>query len=211
MTDVTWMIKGREFAHCNCAYGCPCQFNALPTHGDCKAIVGIVIDKGHHGDTPLDGVKFAGVFSWPRAIHEGHGEAFLVINESATPAQRDAVLRIASGQDTEPGATYFQVFASTLEKVHEPIFAKVDLDVSVDDRTARLNVAGLIEARGETILNPISKEPHRAKVNLPEGFEYTTAEFGRGWGKTFGPIKHDLKDSHAHFCNLHLTGAGVVR
>ena len=68
----------------------------------------------------------------------------------------------------------------------------------------------IIEARGEPILNPITKEPHRAQVNLPGGFEYATAEFGRGWGKTFGPIKLDLKDSHAHFCNLHLTGAGVV-
>ena len=33
----TWFIKGREFVHCNCAYGCPCQFNALPTHGNCQA------------------------------------------------------------------------------------------------------------------------------------------------------------------------------
>jgi hypothetical protein len=210
MTDVKWMIRGREFAHCNCAYGCPCQFNALPTHGNCQAIVGVIIDKGYHGSTPLDGVKFTGAFSWPRAIHEGHGEAFLVVDESATPAQREAVLRIASGQDTEPGATYFQVFASTLEKVHDPIFAKIDFEVNVDDRKARLNVPGLIEARGETILNPITKEPHRVEVSLPGGFEYATAEFGRGWGKALSLIKFDLNDSHAHFCNQHLTGAGVV-
>ncbi len=37
MTDVKWTIKGREFIHCNCAYGCPCQFNALPTRGNCQA------------------------------------------------------------------------------------------------------------------------------------------------------------------------------
>jgi hypothetical protein len=41
MPDAGWMIKGREFGHCNCAYGCPCQFNALPTYGDCKAVVGM--------------------------------------------------------------------------------------------------------------------------------------------------------------------------
>jgi hypothetical protein len=211
MSDIKWMIKGREFAHCNCAYGCPCQFNALPTHGNCKALVGIVIDSGYHGDTKLDGIKFAGAFSFPGAIHEGHGEAFLVVDESATPAQREAVLRIASGQDTEPGATFFQVFSSMLEKVHDPIFAKVELDLDVDDRKARLNVPGLIEARGETILKSVTKQPHQARVVLPEGFEYTTAEYGRGWAKTFGPIRHDLNDSHAHFCNLHLTGTGVVR
>ncbi len=26
---IDWAIKGREFANCNCSYGCPCQFNAL--------------------------------------------------------------------------------------------------------------------------------------------------------------------------------------
>ena len=36
-----WTIKGREFSNCNCDYGCPCQFNALPTDGTCKAAVAI--------------------------------------------------------------------------------------------------------------------------------------------------------------------------
>src|SRR5438034_944809 len=36
MTNTEWTIHGREFANCNCAYGCPCQFNALPTHGNCS-------------------------------------------------------------------------------------------------------------------------------------------------------------------------------
>ena len=30
---VEWFVKGRELGNCNCSYGCPCQFNALPTHG----------------------------------------------------------------------------------------------------------------------------------------------------------------------------------
>src|SRR5262245_43327597 len=35
---VGWEIKGREFGNCNCDYGCPCQFNALPTHGHCRGL-----------------------------------------------------------------------------------------------------------------------------------------------------------------------------
>ena len=46
MSDVKWMIKAREFVNCNCAYGCPCQFNALPTHGNCEAVAGMQIDQG---------------------------------------------------------------------------------------------------------------------------------------------------------------------
>src|SRR6516164_1117773 len=149
MPDVKWMLKGREFNNCNCAYGCPCQFNALPTHGNCHAVVGIEIDKGHHRDTQLDGLKFAGIFAWPGAIHQGHGEAVVIIDERSNSTQRDALLRIISGEDTEPGATFFQVFSSTLEKVHDPVFRKIDFEVDVETRKARLVIGGLVEARGE--------------------------------------------------------------
>jgi hypothetical protein len=113
MADTKWTIKGREFVNCNCSYGCPCQFNGLPTHGHCQAVGGFEIERGHHGSTALDGLKFVGIFRWPGAIHEGKGEAAVVIDERANEAQRGALLRILSGQDTEPGATIFNVFAST--------------------------------------------------------------------------------------------------
>src|SRR5262249_25964578 len=150
-----WVIKGREFAHCSCAYGCP-QFNALPTHGNCQAVVGMQIDKGHHRDTQLDGLRFAGVFAWPGPIHDGHGEAFFVIDERANTAQREALLRIVSGLDTEPGATLFQVYSTTFERVYNPIFDKIAFDVDVEARTARLIVGGMITARGAPILDQLT-------------------------------------------------------
>ena len=116
MVDTNWTIHGREFVNCNCSYGCPCQFNGLPTHGHCQAVAGMEIEQGHHGVTKLDSLKFVAIFRWPGAIHEGEGEAAVVVDERATEAQRGALLRIISGQDTEPGATIFNVFASTLGK-----------------------------------------------------------------------------------------------
>ncbi len=73
MADLEWTIHAQEFVNCNCAYGCPCQFNALPTHGNCSAVIGITIDRGFHGATRLDGLNAAAVFAWPGAIHEGKG------------------------------------------------------------------------------------------------------------------------------------------
>ena len=117
MTDVKWTIKAREFANCNCSYGCPCQFNGLPTHGHCRAVVGIEIDEGHHGDTRLDGLKVRRHFPMARRHSRGQGRGRRHRRRARdSQAQRDALLRILSGQDTEPGATIFNVFASTLEK-----------------------------------------------------------------------------------------------
>lgn len=211
MAKVKWSIKAREFANCNCSYGCPCQFNGLPTYGDCRAVVGMQIEKGHHGKTKLDGLKTASILRWPGAIHEGNGEALIVIDKRANGAQRESLLRILSGQDTEPGATIFNVFASTLTKVHEPIFSQIDFKVDISKRKARLVVADLIETRGEPILNPITGKEHRVRIDMVGGFEYKLAEVGRGWSKTSGPIAYELTDSYGQFCNIHLSQSGIVR
>jgi hypothetical protein len=211
MADAKWIIKGREFVNCNCSYGCPCQFNALPTHGYCQAVGGFEVERGHHGSTRLDGLKFVGIFRWPGPIHEGKGEAARVIDERANEAQRTALLRILSGQDTEPGATIFNVFASTLEKVHEPIFAPIELQIDIPARTGRLVVPSVTEGRGEPILNPVTGRQHRVRIDMIDGFEYTLAEIGRGWSKTSRPIQLELADTYAQFAEIHLSQSGIVR
>ena len=95
-------------------------------------------------------------------------------------------------------------------EIHDPVFAKIEFQVDVDGRLARLSVPGWIDARGEPIRNPVSGEEHRARINLPQGFEYDTAEIGRGWATTQGPLKLSLEDSHAQFAKLHMTQSGVV-
>jgi hypothetical protein len=211
MANLSWEIKGREFTNCNCSYGCPCQFNGLPTHGNCQAVVGLQIDRGHHGDVKLDGLRASAIFRWPGPIHHGKGEALAVVDERANDAQRNAMLRILTGQDTEPGATIFQVFSTTLEKLHPPVFAAIDFEVDVDARRARHHVAKLIESRGEPILNPVTKAEHRVRIDMPNGFEYSLAEIGRGWSKTTGPIALTLEDSYGQFAALHLCQNGIVK
>lgn len=211
MTAVKWTIKGQEFVNCNCSYGCPCQFSGLPTHGFCQAVGGFQILEGSHGDVRLDGLNFVGIFRWPGPIHLGKGEGCVVIDERATPEQRNAILRIVTGQDTEPGATIFQVFSTTFEKLHEPIFAPIHFEVDVDERRARLTVPGITDGRGEPIKNPVTGAEHRARIDLPDGFEYTLAEVGRGWTKATRPFGMELSDSYGQFARLHLTQSGVVR
>jgi len=206
-----WELQGRELINCNCSYGCPCQFNALPTHGDCRAMGAIAIDKGHYGDVRLDGLKIGVVFQWPGAIHEGKGKCQPIVDSKATSQQRDAVLKIMSGQDTEPFATMFAVFATTLEKVYDPIFTKIDFDVDVEERRGKVRVEGVFELKGEPIRNPVTGKEHRARIDLPHGFEYEIAEIGSASSRSSGNIAFELKDSYAQFAHLHLNNKGPVR
>jgi hypothetical protein len=97
-----WEFKGHELVNCTCEYGCNCQFNALPDKGHCHAVAGIQIDQGHHGSTKLDGLRIAAIFKWPGPIYEGNGEALAFVDERADAAQREALLKIMTGQDTDP-------------------------------------------------------------------------------------------------------------
>jgi hypothetical protein len=207
----SWEIKGREMVNCTCEYGCNCQFNALPDKGHCHAVGGIQIDQGHHGDTRLDGLRIASIFKWPGPIHEGNGEAIAFVDERADARQREALLRIMTGQDTEPFATMFAVFISTVTKLHDPVFTRIDLELNIDGRKGRLFVQDYIDARGEPIRNKVTGKEARAQIVLPEGFEYTVADVGSGVSRTTGPVKIQTKDTYTQFANLHLNNKGVVR
>ena len=136
----------------------------------------------------LDGLRGAGIFRWPGPIHEGKGEGVHIIDRRATPAQRESLLRILRGEDTEPFATVFSVFTSTCEKMHDPIVADIDFELDIDGRMARAKIKDVLEMRGEPILNPVTGAAHRVRIVQPDGFEFAEAEIGRGWSKTTGPI-----------------------
>ena len=210
MPYVDWRIRGPEMTTCNCSWGCPCQFNALPTNGDCRAVAAMRIDEGHFGDVDLSGLKWAALFAWPEAIHLGRGEAFVVIDEKASEAQRNALLTILSGQETEPGATIFNVFAGTYERLHEPAFLPIQFEADLDSRTAKLRIEGVVETDVEPIRNPITGAEHRARVVLPHGFEYHEAEYASGDTRAEGPIALDWSQRHAHIARLDLSTHGAA-
>jgi hypothetical protein len=175
--------------------------------------MGARVDRGHFGDVKLDGVKFAVLVGWPGPIHEGKGEAQPVVDVSTTPAQREAILSIIAGEHTDPGATIFNVFAATFDKIHDPIFAPIDLYCDVEARTGHIKVPGVLEMSCEPIRNPITGAEHRARIEIPSGFEYAVAEIAAGAtrsGKS-ASIDLDFSGTHAHLIDLHWTQHGVVR
>jgi hypothetical protein len=168
------------------------------------------IHEGHFGDVRLDGLVTALLLHFPGAIHEGDGTIQLVVDERADARQRDALIRIMSGEETEAMATMWWVFSAMSPNKLEPLFVPIQFEVDVEGRRARLEISGVVEATGEPIRNPVTGVEHRARTDLPEGFEFRIAEAGSGTSRATGAIKLALKDSHAHFAHLHLSNRGVV-
>jgi hypothetical protein len=212
MAGVDWRIQGLDITTCSCDSGCPCQFMSLPTQGFCHAAVGFHVAKGHYGKISLDGLSFGGLFAWPKAIHQGNGEAQPIVDVRADEAQRDAILKIMSGEDTEPGATVFNVFAATYTKVHSPLFKPITVEADLEAHTGRFFVDGVVDARIAPTRNPVTGKPSYARIVLPDGFEYEEAEVGSSSVRTMAaPIKLEWEGQHGHIARLDMTGKGLVR
>jgi hypothetical protein len=211
MAEIEWSLRGPQYANCNCAWGCPCQFNALPTYGDCHALVAMRIDRGRFGETRLDGLCWAATYSWPGAIHEGQGSQQFIIDEGPDQDQRHALSEILHGRESDEGATIFQVFATTMSTVLEPLFLPIELAIDVEACEARVVVPGLIESTGSPIISPFSGEPHRVTVALKSGISFAEAEFGSGTTRATGTIPLEFENSYGQFNHVNMTRHGVVR
>jgi len=206
-----WEIHAMEFGNCNCSYGCPCQFNALPTHGHCRAAAFFRIDEGRFGDVRLDGLKMALAAAWPGAVHQGRGKMQPIVDKQGNAGQRDALLRIMTGKDTEGLATVFAVYAAMCETIHDPIPADITIDVDMKRRTARCEAVGVATGRGEPIRNPVTGAEHEVGILLPNGMEFTENRVGRGWSTSTGAVAMELADSYAQWCEIHMNQSGVIR
>jgi len=175
MAYTDWIIKGPKIGACNGDYGCPCEFNGKPSFGTCEGLEAHRIDEGYFGDTRLDGLIVAAWYCWPGPVHEGGGTVQGIIDKRASGAQAQALFKILGGEEQEP-TTVFNIYGSTIETEHDPIFAEIEFACDIPGRTARLKVDGVLDLTIEPIRNPVTGKPHRARIVLPEGFEFHEAE-----------------------------------
>ncbi|HEY2864601.1 MAG TPA: DUF1326 domain-containing protein [Casimicrobiaceae bacterium] len=207
---IEWYVKGKEFANCNCSYGCPCQFNALPTDGFCMAAIGYAIDEGRFADVRLDGLRAAVTYRWPGAVHQGNGTMQLVIDERADQTQRDALVAVMTGKETQERATMWWVYSAMCPTKLDPLFKPIELEIDVDGRRGRLAVPGILETVGEPIRNAVTGAELRARIDLPNGFEFRLGEVASATTHATGAVKLDMNQSFGLFAKLHLSHAGVV-
>jgi len=210
MSKIDWYVEGVEFGVCNCVYACPCQFEALPTHGNCRGFEVVRIDKGRFGEVPLDGLTAAMLYAWPGPVFEGKGEMQVVIDERADARQREALIKVLHGEETEEGATHWWVYHAMSETVHEPLFARIQFEVDIDARKARVAIPGVLQAEGRPIRSPATGQAHRVRIDIPKGIEFELAEIGSGSVTASGAIKLDLTDTYGQFNRLRHSRTGVV-
>lgn len=209
-TRTDWRIVADQAASCNCAWGCPCQFYALPTYGSCEGMDATEIVHGHFGETALDGVRYAQIYHWDGAVHEGNGWRLLILDERSTPAQRAAIEALTSGTQ---GHAVFEIYAAMTPNTLDPVVASIEFEHDYERRTARIRIAGLAESSIEPIRDTEGNE-HRARIDMPTGFEFRVAEMANSvrWHTAAGgPLTMAHENSYAQLTRIEWASDGTVR
>ncbi len=191
MTD--WRLSGQVLIACNCDFGCPCNFNALPSRGHCEGGWVWVIADGRVDDVRLDGLGVALFAAWPAAIHEGGGRAACYLDERADTRQRAALTRVLRGEVGGP----WGLFAGTYT-LAEPEIAHFDVNVAAHE--SRAVIGDAIELELREIRNPVTQAAVHPEVLLPEGL--VVKRGGMAASKIFqvrGAVEYDHSGQYAAF------------
>ena len=119
-------------------------------------------------------MKCAGVYAWPKAIHEGNGKVAFVVDPATTDKQVEALAQIFTGK---LGGMPWEIMGPTAEVVG---LVKAKITIEGRGRKSTFRAEGVGEGRGDTFKNPVTGEEHLADVHLPTGFIWKKGECGQG-------------------------------
>jgi hypothetical protein len=205
----SWRMKGEYLKNCNCLASCPCDTEGFPSpHKNCEGMAAMRITEGNFDAVKLDGLHWAGIVQWPGAMHEGNGSMQPLIDERASPAQRDALLQIMGGKN---GGTFFEILAAICPTVHAPQFVPFVWEFDEAGRRANMSAGKFLNTTSGPLTVPANGNPQRVTVRLPDGFEYKEMEVARALTlEASGPLAFSHKNTHSSLAHVEHTQAGLV-
>ena len=167
-TRTPYRIKVHNMETCNCNHRCGCQFGGFPDNANCEAVIGYEVIEGHYGDVDLAGVRLVVAAKWPGAIHDGHGQAVMFVDETASPGQVEGMAMIFSGQ---AGGMPGEAFAATFDSVEGPILKPIEM--RADGRRSSFRIPDTLEVNMTPLKDPVSGKEKEIHIVYPKGgFEW---------------------------------------
>jgi hypothetical protein len=157
-----WKLNGTIIIACNCDWGCPCNFNALPSRGKCEGGWIWAIERGRVGDVSVDGLPVALFADWPGAIHQGGGRANCYVDERADEKQRDTLSRLLHGKIGGPWGIFINTYA-----LNGPIATR--FSVQLAEYATRVTIGDAVQLELTKMRNPVTGAEVHPEMVLPEG------------------------------------------
>lgn len=141
----SWNLNGTYFEACNCEAACPCIFTSPPTEGECTALVAWHIDKGHYGDTALDGLNIALAVHAPGTMVATKWKAAAYFDDKASAEQSDALHAIFGGKAGGHPAVLTSFIGELVGA------SSATMEYHADGRKSSLSIAGIADTAIEMV------------------------------------------------------------
>jgi hypothetical protein len=144
-----WRIRGSYFESCNCEAICPCRrVDGVPggrsTYGECLGVLSWLIEEGHAGDVPLDGLNVALATRY-HDDEPGSPWSFVVyVDARADEQQRDALEAIYTGR---LGGDALKHFPWAWKESRLLAVRHVEIEVSHEPRRQWLRIRDRVSVR----------------------------------------------------------------
>jgi hypothetical protein len=196
-------VSGQYYETCSCDFVCPCvpgQLAVKPSKETCTFAMAFKIDRGSYGSGSLDGLGFIVLGLTPEAMGKGDWSVGLIIDQQASPEQRDAITAIASGRAGGPMAALSALIGKFLGVESAPIrFERNGPKWSV-------KASDLVDmaAEGAKGINPSATEPlYLENTGHPAADRFALAHASKSHVHAFGLTWDDVTglttDSMRHF------------
>jgi hypothetical protein len=194
-----WAIKGELILNCNCTVFCPCVVSLgrhPPTEGYCQAWLGVRIDQGHFDGEKLDGYNVAMIIDIPGNMGRGNWKAAAYIDERASAAAYDGLIKIFSGKARGTTGLFAMLVSEFLGAQRAPVAFETE------GRVRRLMVGKIIQ--GE--IEPITGADPEAEVRVTNtaywmGPDVTIAQSKKGRVRAHGRV-WDFEGRSAEICQI---------
>jgi hypothetical protein len=143
-----YSLEGTLIEACSCNVNCPCWIGEDPDGGECFAIVAYHIDRGQVTGVDVSGRSVVSIAHIPGNVLAGNWEVVLLVDEHSSPEQRDALVKVFSGQLGGPLADFAQLIG-TVKGVES-----VPITHQVRGGTGTLRIPGVLEAEMEPYRGP---------------------------------------------------------
>ena len=114
-------LEGRLLEVCNCKVLCPCWIGEDPDNGTCDTIVAWRVDKGTANGVDVGGNTIAVVAHVPGNILQGNWRAAVFVDDNASKAQEEALLKVFTGQAGGPVADLAKLIGEVVSVERAPI------------------------------------------------------------------------------------------
>jgi hypothetical protein len=163
-----WWAKGLLFENCSCQLVCPghMHFDQLCTHERCIGYWAVRVDDGRFGAVPLAGLKAVIAFDSPQHMISGNWTEVLIVDEAASPEQRQAMEAVLTGRAGGPWEVLAKFVARWLDTRYLPI------EFSEEPGTKKASIRGLLETaitqiRGRDRSQPVMFENIFNQIHAP--------------------------------------------